>query len=101
MNIHIAPRSIWLSRHGESMHNVEGKIGGDSDLSPRGRTYAKALPQLIKDNVPGESNLTVWTSTLKRTNQVCYHPCHHQCRISQIKLDCRASATPKIGLEVA
>jgi hypothetical protein len=30
------------------MYNVEGKIGGDSDLSPRGWEYAKALPDLIK-----------------------------------------------------
>ena len=33
------------------MYNVEGKIGGDSDLSERGWQYAKALPALIKDNI--------------------------------------------------
>ena len=71
MNLHLKPRSIYLSRvsvrpvaglpraksailnrqHGESMYNVEGKIGGDSDLSPRGKEYAKALPALVKDNI--------------------------------------------------
>ena len=50
------------------MYNVEGKIGGDSDLSPRGWEYARALPALIKDNI-GEGPLEVWTSTLQRTQQ--------------------------------
>jgi 6-phosphofructo-2-kinase len=36
-----------LSRHGESMDNVNGKIGGDSDLSPHGVRYAKALAKFI------------------------------------------------------
>ncbi|WVO21152.1 uncharacterized protein IAS62_002458 [Cryptococcus decagattii] len=68
MNLHLKPRSIYLSRHGESMYNVEGKIGGDSDLSPRGWEYARALPALIKDNI-GMGPLEVWTSTLQRTQQ--------------------------------
>lgn len=50
------------------MYNVEGKIGGDSDLSPRGWEYARALPALIKDNI-GMGPLEVWTSTLQRTQQ--------------------------------
>lgn len=37
MNIHVHSHSIYLCRHGESNHNVEGRIGGDSELSPRGR----------------------------------------------------------------
>lgn len=53
MNLHLKPRSIYLSRHGESQYNVEGKIGGDSDLSPRGWEYAKALPELIRKNIGG------------------------------------------------
>ncbi|KAF7317071.1 6PF2K domain-containing protein [Mycena chlorophos] len=68
MNLHLNPRSIYLSRHGESQYNVEGKLGGDSLLSPRGMEYARALPALIKKNV-GDAQLTVWTSTLKRTIQ--------------------------------
>jgi 6-phosphofructo-2-kinase/fructose-2,6-biphosphatase 2 len=47
---------------------VEGKIGGDSNLSERGWAYAKALPQLVQDAV-GDAPLTVWHSTLKRTAQ--------------------------------
>ncbi|TIB71633.1 hypothetical protein E3Q23_03704 [Wallemia mellicola] len=68
MNLHVSPRSIYLTRHGESMYNVEGRIGGDSDLSPRGSRYAQALPNLVRDNV-GDVPLTLWTSTLKRTIQ--------------------------------
>ncbi|OJT14217.1 Fructose-2,6-bisphosphatase [Trametes pubescens] len=68
MNLHLKPRSIFFSRHGESQFNVEGLIGGDSLLSERGMRYAKALPALITDNI-GDAPLTVWTSTLQRTIQ--------------------------------
>lgn len=66
MNLHLKPRHIYLSRHGESMHNVGGMIGGDSPLSPRGEQYAAALPALVLNNV-GDHPLQVWTSTLQRT----------------------------------
>ncbi|KAK0146846.1 6-phosphofructo-2-kinase/fructose-2,6-bisphosphatase [Merluccius polli] len=67
MNIHVTPRSIYLSRHGESELNLLGRIGGDSGLSPRGQRYAKALAGFIEgQNI---SNLKVWTSHMKRTIQ--------------------------------
>jgi len=67
MNIHITPRTIYFSRHGESEHNVLGRIGGDAPLSPNGRKYAVALAHYIRDQkIP---NLRVWTSWLKRTIQ--------------------------------
>ncbi|RLV86776.1 Fructose-26-bisphosphatase [Meyerozyma sp. JA9] len=72
MNLHIKPRSIWLSRHGESQYNLTGQIGGDADLSERGMRYAKRLPELVLKSLGEENkhtNLTVWTSTLKRTQQ--------------------------------
>ncbi|KAI1262327.1 6-phosphofructo-2-kinase [Xylariaceae sp. FL1019] len=67
MNLHIRPRSVWLSRHGESMYNLSGRIGGDADLSPRGHQYAQKLPELVRQSVGDDRPLTVWTSTLKRT----------------------------------
>ncbi|KAL0268488.1 UNVERIFIED_CONTAM: hypothetical protein PYX00_010415 [Menopon gallinae] len=67
MNIHIVPRTIYLTRHGESEQNLEGRIGGDSDLSPRGRQYAKALANFIDQQEI--SGLRVWTSWLRRTIQ--------------------------------
>lgn len=72
MNLHIKPRSIWLLRHGESLYNLTGKIGGDLDLSERGWRYAKKLPEIVLRSLGEENkhtNLTVWTSTLKRTQQ--------------------------------
>ena len=48
LNFNLAPRQIWITRHGESIDNVNGKIGGDSDLSDVGRAYAKALTKFIK-----------------------------------------------------
>ncbi|ODN02887.1 6-phosphofructo-2-kinase/fructose-2,6-bisphosphatase [Orchesella cincta] len=56
-----------MDDHGETDHNISGRIGGDSDLSGRGRHYAKALAHYIKEqDIP---NLRVWTSWLKRTIQ--------------------------------
>lgn len=37
MNIHVHSHSIYLCRHGESNHNLEGRVGGDSELSHRGK----------------------------------------------------------------
>ncbi|AMD22479.1 HHL291Cp [Eremothecium sinecaudum] len=68
MNLHIKPRYIWLSRHGESIYNVEKKIGGDSHLSPRGLQYARKLPEIVKQSA-GDANLTTWISTLVRTGE--------------------------------
>jgi 6-phosphofructo-2-kinase / fructose-2,6-biphosphatase 3 len=36
VNCHLTPRPILLTRHGESLDNVKGRIGGDSSL----RSYA-------------------------------------------------------------
>lgn len=69
VNLHIKPRSIYIVRHGESQHNVEGKIGGDAPLSERGQMFAKALPEALAAQLPASTHLTVWTSTLKRTIQ--------------------------------
>lgn len=73
MNLHIRPRSIWLSRHGESQFNLSGRIGGDADISERGELYAKKLPNLVAESVEDDRQLTIWTSTLKRTIQTARH----------------------------
>lgn len=48
LNFNLSPRQIWITRHGESLDNVNGKIGGDSDLSENGRRYAKALTRFMR-----------------------------------------------------
>jgi len=71
MNVHITPRTIYLTRHGESEHNRLGKIGGDSDISERGKQYSLALSYFFNhQTIPG---LRVWTSWLKRTIQTSAH----------------------------
>lgn len=64
MNLHIQPRVIWLTRHGQSEFNVVGRIGGDSPLTDRGRAYARKLSQFLEDRIDGLPR--VWTSTLNR-----------------------------------
>ncbi|KDO28339.1 hypothetical protein SPRG_06578 [Saprolegnia parasitica CBS 223.65] len=68
-NLQIRPRPIWLSRHGQSMYNTQGKIGGDSLLSPHGAMYAQQLDKFIIANYPEDTRLSVWTSTMARTGQ--------------------------------
>jgi len=45
MNLHLQPRTIWLTRHGQSEYNLEDKIGGNPHLTQRGLTYAKRLAE--------------------------------------------------------
>ena len=71
MNVHIVPRTIYLTRHGESEYNQLGKIGGDSELSPRGQQYARALAQYF--HTESVAGLRVWTSRLRRTIQTSAH----------------------------
>jgi broad specificity phosphatase PhoE/predicted kinase len=69
INLHIAPRPIWLTRHGESAFNVLAIIGGDADLSPHGEEYARHLAAFVRGREPPGETMTVWTSTLRRTIQ--------------------------------
>ncbi|KFY68804.1 hypothetical protein V496_00789 [Pseudogymnoascus sp. VKM F-4515 (FW-2607)] len=39
----LSPRQIWITRHGESYDNREGKLGGNSDITPEGRAYGAVL----------------------------------------------------------
>lgn len=49
LNFNLSPRQIWITRHGESIDNQLGRIGGDSELSENGHRYAKALARFIDD----------------------------------------------------
>src|SRR5699024_2586268 len=40
-------RQIWITRHGRSEDNLTGRLGGDSPLTERGRTFSKALYKFI------------------------------------------------------
>jgi broad specificity phosphatase PhoE len=50
---------------GESYNNIECRLGGDADLTPRGLEFAKRLGDFFND-LSEKANLKVWTSWLKR-----------------------------------
>ena len=73
MNVHNKPHTFYVSRHGQSQYNLEGKIGGDSDLTNNGELYAKKLAVfadkvMSKDDFGRPAPCRLWTSTLVRTN---------------------------------
>ncbi|KAK3111853.1 6-phosphofructo-2-kinase [Teratosphaeriaceae sp. CCFEE 6253] len=48
LNFNLAPRQIWITRHGLSEDNISGKIGGDSDLAEEGVVYARSLAAFME-----------------------------------------------------
>ncbi|KAK4531577.1 hypothetical protein CCYA_CCYA08G2434 [Cyanidiococcus yangmingshanensis] len=66
-SVHIIPRLIYLSRHGESEWNVTGQLGGDPPITRRGEAYAKRLSEFLQREFRGRSPPTVWCSQLRRT----------------------------------
>ncbi len=58
-------KNIFLVRHGETYYNLENRIGGDSDLTPKGLAQAEALA----DYFTNEDLPIIFTSNYKRTLQ--------------------------------
>jgi broad specificity phosphatase PhoE len=94
MNLHTLPRTFYLTRHGQSIYNQSGKIGGDSGLSKAGVEYARRLAKYchgtmaktpIEDDNGEETGYEtvparLWTSTLRRTKETAQfieHPTLH------------------------
>jgi broad specificity phosphatase PhoE/predicted kinase len=67
MNLKQKRHPLYMCRHGESLFNIEDRVGGDSSLSPRGRTFAKSLAAFIGARRDPNADLLLWTSRLKRT----------------------------------
>ncbi|CAM9113009.1 unnamed protein product [Phaeothamnion confervicola] len=67
LNLHLSPRPIFMSRHGESEFNQAGRIGGDSPLTAAGQVYAHHLFDFMRKKYPEKPELVVWTSTMLRT----------------------------------
>jgi broad specificity phosphatase PhoE len=57
-------KRIYLSRHGESLYNLENRIGGNSNLSNKGEKYSIALSKYINNL---NDDIIVLTSELIRT----------------------------------
>jgi 6-phosphofructo-2-kinase / fructose-2,6-biphosphatase 2 len=64
LNNNINRKKIFLTRHGESLYNLENKIGGNSDLSKNGILYAKKLAIYMNNTI---KNYELYCSTLIRT----------------------------------
>lgn len=47
LNFNLCERQVWLTRHGESVDNLSGRIGGDSNLTKRGQKFAKTLSRFL------------------------------------------------------
>jgi len=69
MNVHTGSRPIYLARHGQTIFNAEGRLGGDSSLTKTGRKYARRLARFMRQEVSPGAPLQVWTSTLSRTHE--------------------------------
>ncbi|KAL5210568.1 hypothetical protein ABZP36_006191 [Zizania latifolia] len=59
VNCHLTPRPILLTRHGESLDNVRGQIGGDSSLSEAGLLYSRKLASFIEKRLASERTASV------------------------------------------
>ncbi|KAI1132523.1 6-phosphofructo-2-kinase [Nemania abortiva] len=46
-SFNLSPRQIWITRHGQSVDNKLGKIGGNSELTDRGHAYSDVLHRFI------------------------------------------------------
>jgi broad specificity phosphatase PhoE/predicted kinase len=58
-------KNLYLVRHGETYFNLENRIGGDSELTPKGIAQAQELSLYFKNKkIP-----FIFTSTKKRTIQ--------------------------------
>lgn len=58
-------KNLFLIRHGETFFNLEDRIGGDSDLTAKGRAQAWALAEYFKKkDIP-----YIFSSRMKRTVQ--------------------------------
>jgi 6-phosphofructo-2-kinase len=51
MQFHLKERIIWLTRHGESMFNIDNRVGGDPELTPKGTAYSLALASFFKNDL--------------------------------------------------
>lgn len=61
-NINLTEKNIFITRHGETLFNLEDRIGGDSVLTAKGADYARRLGDFFRG-----MDIAVFTSEKKRT----------------------------------
>lgn len=67
LNVHAQPRTVWLTRHGQSASNLHHRIGGDSSITRLGEQYAQRLRGFFEEQARAHGEIAVWTSSLRRT----------------------------------
>ena len=69
MNMHIKRRNIYICRHGESKFNVEGRVGGDSELSENGKKVCHGSKRFAR--TPPQTQIPlIWSNTLIKQSHV-------------------------------
>lgn len=71
MNLRLNKFPIYITRHGESINNINSIIGGDPSLTKEGQFYAKKLTNFIESEV--NDDFIIFTSCLKRTIETAEH----------------------------
>jgi broad specificity phosphatase PhoE len=63
----MGPLELWLVRHGETEHNLSGRLSGwaDTRLTERGREQAR----LLRPHLAGQAFDGVWSSDLSRARE--------------------------------
>lgn len=72
---------IYLSRHGESLYNLENRIGGNSNLSNKGKKYSIVLSKYINNL---DNDIIVLTSELIRTINTAKNIKHNKIRYKEL-----------------
>jgi len=89
-SLHLAKHYVLLSRHGESESNAIEQIGGNAELTAKGKRFAIALGEYLRtrnDWISG--GIEIWTSHLKRAVNSCeqlkqYWPCRNRRILNEI-----------------
>ena len=71
INLHTIPRPIYFTRNGQSVFNIDNRLGGDPELSEKGWEYAEELNKFLKKEkenggLKDYKNVKIFASTLKR-----------------------------------
>jgi 6-phosphofructo-2-kinase / fructose-2,6-biphosphatase 3 len=62
----VKQKSVYLCRHGESLYNARGFLGGDSGLTGRGLKFSAGLAEFLSET---QKSVNVWVSTMRRSRE--------------------------------
>ena len=71
INFTVCIKKLFISRHGQSLFNLENRIGGDPDITKEGYNYAKKLYSYIS-SIYKPDDIIIFTSNLKRTKNTAH-----------------------------